>query len=62
MNRYLFRVTYSHTDGHESSEKHVIRAETEAEATTEVDDATKRYPAAVGATKNITRLSTVAEA
>lgn len=66
MNRYLYRVQYTLTsrvtgNSHSTDEKHCIRAETEAAALAEVDEATERYTAAVGASKSITLLDTVAE-
>jgi hypothetical protein len=59
MNRYLFRVQYTLTD-HVTYERHCIRAETEAAARAEVDEATQRYTTAVGATKSIALLDVVA--
>lgn len=60
MNRYLFRVQYTLTD-QVTCERHCIRAETESAARAELEGATKRYPAAVGASKSVTLLGVVAE-
>lgn len=61
MNRYLFRVQYTYSDATVSYEPVVVRAETEAAARTEVDDATERYPTLMGATKTLTLVLTTAD-
>jgi hypothetical protein len=58
MPRYLFRVQYTLTDGSVTYEPVCVVAATEADARTEVDDATERYRIAVSATKVITLTST----
>ena len=58
MPRYLYRVEYIHTDGTSSYEPVCVDAASEADAEAEVDAATERYPAAVGATKTLTLVST----
>lgn len=58
MPRYLYRVTYTHSDETQSHEPVCVDADTEAAAEAEVDAATERYPAAVGATKALTLVST----
>lgn len=58
MARYLFQVTYTLPDGTVAHEPHAIDAATQADAEAEVDAATQRYPAMVGATKAITLVLT----
>lgn len=58
MSRYLYRVTYTLADGSVTYEPMAVETATEAEAEAEVDASTQRYPAAVGATKTLTLIST----
>lgn len=61
MNRYLFRVQYTYSDDSVSYEPVCTRAETEAEALTDVTAATVRYATAVGATRTFTLVVTTAD-
>lgn len=54
MNRYLFQVQYAKRDGTGTYEPVCVDAATEAEARTQVLDATKRYASAIGATRTLT--------
>ena len=57
MPRYLYRVQYVYTDGTSAYEPVCVAAATQQEAEDEVNDATSRYPAALGATKTLTLVS-----
>lgn len=59
MPRYLYRVTYTYTDGTSSYEPVCVDAATEDDAEAEVNTATERYPRTVGATKTLTLVSTI---
>ena len=59
MGLYIYRVAYTLTDDTVTYERQVVSADTEAEAEADVDEATERYPALVGATKTLTLLATV---
>jgi len=61
VSRYLFAVRYTHPDGSWVEEPVCVRAATELAARTEVEGATVRYAAAVGATKTITLRLTTAD-
>jgi hypothetical protein len=52
-------VQYVYTDGTSSYEPVCVDAATEALARADVDAATTRYPAAVGATKTLTLVTTI---
>lgn len=56
MQRYLFRVQYTHPDGSVAYESVCVRAADgdEAGARAEVEDATTRYMAAAHATRTLT--------
>jgi len=56
MERFLFRVAYTLTDGSVAYEAVCVRAadDDEAAARAEVEAATSRYMTAVGATRTIT--------
>lgn len=62
MARYLFRVQYIYSDNTDVKfpvyESVCVEAATEAAALADVEAATQRYPAAVGATKEITLVLT----
>lgn len=65
MNVYQFRVTYSFPDAdtpYSTYEPVCVRATTQADAETEVDEATTRYEEASGATKTVELLLVTAEA
>jgi hypothetical protein len=53
----LYRVQYVYTDGTSAYEPVCVAAATQQEAEDEVNDATSRYPAALGATKTLTLVS-----
>ncbi len=68
MPRYLYRVQYTYTAGPDATnvdmalgsvtyEPMTVDAATEAEAEADVFAATARYPAAVGATRTVTRVA-----
>ena len=59
MPRYLYRVTYTYADGSVAHEPVAVDAATAADAEADVDEATDRYPAMVGATKTLTLVTTV---
>ena len=61
MTRYLFRVQYTKPDGSVTYEPVCIRAETEAVARVELDDATERYAKFVNASRTYTISSTTVE-
>ena len=63
MERFLFRVQYTHRDGSVSYEAVCVRADDgdEAAALAEVTAATSRYMRAVGATRVITLTLTTAD-
>lgn len=57
--RFLFRVQYLYADGTHSYEPVCVEAATEQAARDDVEAATTRYPAAVGATKTLTLVTAV---
>ena len=61
MNRYLFRVQYTHTDDSIAYEPVCVRALDETSARTEVEAATLRYMSFVDATRTITLVLTTAD-
>ena len=63
MQRYLFRVQYTYSDGTSSYESVCVRAANgdEAGARAEVTTATSRYMTAVGATRTLTLLVVTAD-
>lgn len=58
MPRYLFRVQYLYTDGTSAYEPVCVDAATEQDAEDDVMAATARYPAATGATRTLTLVTT----
>lgn len=61
MNRYLYRVQYTDTDGAVATEPVCVRALTAAAAQTEVEAATDRYRLASDTTRTVTLVLTTAD-
>jgi hypothetical protein len=61
VNRYLYRVTYTLEDDSVCYEPICVRAASEADALTEVDTASTRFPDAVHATKTLTLIAVTAD-
>jgi hypothetical protein len=63
MQRFLFRVQYTYTDGTTAYEPVCVRAADGdlTAATTEVEGATARYMTAAGATRTITLVTVTAD-
>ena len=62
MQRYLFRVTYTLSDGTLTYESVCVRSETADAALAEVEAWTERYRAVVGAVRSITSVLVTADA
>lgn len=64
MQRFLFRVQYTHRDGTVAYESVCVRAADgdEAAARAEVEGATSRYMTVVGATRTLTLVVVTADA
>lgn len=62
MQRYLYRVAYTHADGSVAYEPVCVQAVDETAAQTEVEAVTTRYPTAVGATRTVTLVTVTADA
>jgi hypothetical protein len=64
MQRFLYRVQYTHPDGSVAYEPVCVRAADgdETAARTEVESATTRYMTAVGATRTLTLVLVTADA
>lgn len=61
MNRYLYRVQYTHEDDSIAYEPVCVRAASEAEAQADVEAGTARYRDAVKATRTLTLVLVTAD-
>jgi hypothetical protein len=62
VNRYLYRVQYTHEDDSTVYESVCVRAASEAEAQADVETGTDRYKDAVKATRTLTLIAVTADA